>query len=296
MPERKSSTRRERPPPLHTQILEGEIHTKQQGGQTSRHTNHRTHTRHSQGLPRIPSSPRTPPLLALPTFLPDLPPRITRRLTKFAKRKFEQLTIWKDFAAIAILWLISHQGLNVHAQIPDSPVANCMIHSITIIALSLVALVLNVATIVWREGLGKRLPTAAELAYHLWNIAIGILMSASAGTYAWHSGTLFQDVCSSLRNPIAGIAMLLGDINGLLSLLRGVLLAFHRPFSACGRRLTGYMSSIILLAVATTLQLTLIDRVITPAVNEAVRKGEENGEPLAWLQDLLFPNSTASAS
>ena len=50
----------------YTQILEGETHTKQQGRQTSRHTNHRTHTRHSQGLPRIPSSPRTPTSASIP--------------------------------------------------------------------------------------------------------------------------------------------------------------------------------------------------------------------------------------
>ena len=118
---------------------------------------------------------------------PALSRSLERRLTRFAKKKFIELTTWKDFMVLALLWSVFHQSVNVQAQIPSSDPAGCMIHSPVIILLCLTAFAITLLVVVWREGIGTRLPTAVELAISVFDVAFGLLLAASAGTFKWHT-------------------------------------------------------------------------------------------------------------
>jgi len=127
------------------------------------------------------------------------------------------------------------------------------------------------------------------------SILFGVFISSAAGTFDWSSGSAITEVCSSLRQPVANQAIYFGDISGLISLLRSILLVMGRPYQ-CGDRSLGVAGSVLtVLVVSITAQVTLLDLVLVPALADAVRKGEESGDVLDWLNNAFGLNATGVA-
>jgi nitrate reductase gamma subunit len=226
--------------------------------------------------------------------LPDLPARWKGPLKRTAKELHGQLSLFKDFLSVTLLWHIAHSGLLVHSYASDTAVQKCMIFSWSTIVSSLLMLVLTIAVLIYRSVAGK-LPTAVEQGYDIASILFGVFISSSAGTFDWVDSTPITEVCSSLRQPVSGMAMYFGDISGLISLLRSILLVAGRPYQCSDRSLGVAGSVLTVLVVSITAQLTLLDLLLVPALAGAVRRGEENGDPLDFLDGLFGLNGTGVA-
>ena len=187
-----------------------------------------------------------------------------------------------------------HQATLFQSQIAGSQVAQCFVHSLSMIVLMAIGIVLQVSILVMREA-GQQLPQVLEIGTDLFSIVVGILVAAAAGTYDFSASTLVSETCSNVVNPTSGLAMFLADTAGLMSLLRSVTVAWARPFSCGAKRLPAWGSALLLVIVAVSAQFLLLDTLVLPAVNEAIAKDQANGDPLADLRDLLFPNASAAA-
>jgi len=94
-------------------------------------------------------------------LLPDLPQNWKIPLKRVAKIKWAELSSFKEYISVALLWHIAHSGILVHSYASDTNVQKCVIFSWSVILSSLLMLVLTVVLIVWR-GVAGTLPTMVE--------------------------------------------------------------------------------------------------------------------------------------
>lgn len=187
------------------------------------------------------------------------------------------------------------QNTLVHANATDSDLQKCMVHSWSVTISAIAMLLLTIGIYAWRAMATSKLPTAVEQSVDVAGILFGVFISSASGIANWQDQSPITELCSSIRNPVANNVQLLGDFLGLGGLLRSILVVIANPYT-CGNRTFGIAgSAITVLVVAITIQFTALDLLLVPALAKGMRDGEEAGDVLAWIDDLLGYNSTSAA-
>ena len=109
----------------------------------------------------------------------------------------------------------------------------------------------------------------------------------SPSRYASYSAKTPRTASSSSERSFAG------DSFGILSLIKSVLNVYVTPYKCGDKRLTGWMSALIVIVVAITLQVTLLDLLLLPWLSGVMRDAEDRGSTFGWLDELL--NRTEAA-
>lgn len=183
----------------------------------------------------------------------------------------------------------------MHANATGSDLQKCMVHSWSVTISALAMLILTIGVYAWRAMATAKLPTAVEQSVDVAGVLFGVFISSVSGISNWQDQSPITELCSSVRNPVANNVQLLADFLGLGGLLRSILVVIGTPY-VCGNRTFGIAgSALTVLIVAVTVQFTLLDMLLVPALTQAVRNGEEAGDVLAFLDDWLGYNSTANA-
>ena len=229
----------------------------------------------------------------VPLF-PDFPAATRATLRAFGKSTWKGLTDFSLFFSVFLMWHLVHQNTLVHANATGSDLQKCMIHSWSVTISAIAMLLLTIGIYAWRAMATSKLPTAVEQAVDIAGILFGIFISSCSGIANWQEQSPITELCSSVRNPVANNTQLLADFLGLGGLLRSILVVIANPY-VCGNRTFGIAgSALTVLIVAITVQFTLLDLLLVPALATAVRNGEEAGDVLAWIDELLGYNSSAN--
>lgn len=201
---------------------------------------------------------------------PQLPVRLQRRLEVFAGKEGPKLQSFLDYLSISLLWLVLHQGLNVHSQSPGSALVACPIHAWPTLGFLMFLLVFRISMVVL-SGTGTGLPLSIVLSRDVIFILSGVFLSAAVVTVDFDNNQS-SDFCTTQTNPVASLASLYGDVNGLVTLLSTCLTLYARPFSCGDRRLSGASSVLLWVILALAIQVVLLDLVVVPWLSSALQQ------------------------